>query len=375
MDSCRKQIVFIEQWLTVLSKDLSETGIFDSNDAREKHISASRLLIAVGFYITSQIDSTYKVRGGSSATLSQLIHKAMGISSVNRMDEETRACCLLTAKRYLEEGGRFDAANALLSTAFKEKERYDFLVFINDQCSLLEKKYKVSYPITAIIMPVCAKPLELAGYATGYVLGDTLGRSNEFHLLQCALTIILGNCVIGITGPSIGMGVMLFASGRILDTFCGISLAWLMGTALKTVGQGIGFGVGIPLDLAFKLLNSARVVLGNYYASSAKLTGLSLIDGHPIIEGVSIKLESVDSEFVMVPSEGAPSPEASLEDGVEITVTIDGQTVRLPWPSDRPVDMITLEKWITAQSRTVPTPDPVILSTPEREGRSLLGTP
>ena len=373
--SRKKQIVFIEQWLTVLNKDLSETSIFDSNEARERHIRASRLLIVVGFYIISQIDNAYKVRSGSTATLVQLIQKAMGISSLNSMDEETRACCLLTSKRYLEEGRGFDAANALLSTAFTEREWYDFLVFTQTQCALLDAKYKVHYPITSILMPICAKPLELAGYATGYVLGDTLGRSNEFLPARCALTIILGSCVIGITGPSVSVGVMLFASGRILDTFCGISLAWLMGSALKTVGQGIGFGIGIPLDLACKFLKNATIALGTIYSSSPKLTGISLIDGHAVIEGVSITLESVDSEFIMVPSEGEPDLSVDFEDGVEITVTLNGQSVRLPWLNDRPDNMSALEEWIAAQPRIVTTPDPVSLSTLEREGGSMLGSP
>ena len=375
VDSRKKQIVFIEQWLTVLNKDLSTTGIFDSSEARERHIRASRLLMVVGFYIISQIDSTYKVRSGSSATLAQLIHKAMGISSLNSMDEETRACCLLTSNRYLEESRSFDAANALLSTAFKEREWYDFLVFTQAQCSLLDAKYRVHYPIASLLMPICAKPLELAGYATGYVLGDTLGRSNEFLPARCALTIVLGSCVVGITGPSVSVGIMLFASGRILDTFCGISLAWLMGSALKTVGQGIGFGIGIPLDLACKLLNSATIALGNIYSCSAKLTGISLIDGRPVIDGVAIKLEALESEFVIVPGEGASSYAAPLDDEIKITVTIKGEKVELLWPSDRPVDISTLEEWIVAQSRRVTTPDPVSLSTSEREGGLLLECP
>ncbi len=360
VDTRKNQIVFIEKWIAILSKDLSETGIFDSSEARERHIKASRLLMAVGIYITSQIDGTYKVRGVSSARLTQLIHRAMGISSVNIMDEETKACCLLTTMRFLSEGD-----NASLIAVLTDKEWHDFLIFISSQCTLLDKKYESHYPITSITMPICAKPLELLGYSTGFILGDAIGRSNEFLPARYALTVVFGSCVIAFTGPTASVAIMLFASGRILDTFCGISLAWLMGTVLKTVGQGIGFGIGMPLDLGCKLLYNATSSIGSLYSASNKLTGISLIDGSPITEGVTIKLEKLDSEFEILSSSDAPDPATLAEDDNEgaITVTINGQSSRFAYSGDRSFDMRELEDWMTIQSRRSSSSDPTLLST------------
>ena len=368
VDTRKNQIVFIEKWLAILSKDLSETGIFDSNEARERHIKASRILITVGIYISLQIDGTYKVRSGSSATLTQIINTAMGITHVNNIDEETRACCLLTTKRFLSEGD-----NASLIASLTDKEWHDFLIFISNQCDLLDKKYVSQYPITSITMPLCAKPLELAGYATGFILGDSIGRSNEFLPARYALTVIFGSCVIAVTGPSASVAVMLFASGRILDTFCGISLAWLMGTVLKTVGQGVGLCIGIPLDLGCKLLYNATRTIGNLYSATNKLNGISLIDGSPVVEGITIKLERfdseslelVDSEFEIISRSDAPTHTALAEDDNEIaiTVTINGQSCRFPYPDDRPFEMRELEEWMTRQSRRSSTSDSELLST------------
>ena len=68
----------------------------------------------------------------------------------------------------------------------------------------------------------------------------------------------------------------------------------------------------------------------------------------------------------------ATSPMPSLEDEVAITITMNGQSVRLPWPSDRPIDMSTLEEWIVAQSRVAATSGSVLPSATDAAVLSVL---
>ena len=89
IDSRKKQISFIEQWVNVFKEDLSEDNPLRSPKERHRRILALHVLISVCFYTTSQIDGTYSVRSGASAILEKLICKAMGVSKTNYIDYET----------------------------------------------------------------------------------------------------------------------------------------------------------------------------------------------------------------------------------------------------------------------------------------------
>ena len=328
--SRNKQITFIEQCVAASQRKLSETNKIDSLDAMQNHVTALRLLVAVGLYVQSQIEGAYKIRSGNTAVLKQLINKALGITSENKMDKEAQACCLLSAKRQLAEAGWFEAINAGARVPISEKEWHDFLYFITSQCDLLDKKYLDDYPITTLMMPVFAKPMKYAGYATGYVLGDMIGHSSQFFHARSALTVMVGGCVFSIMGPTSTVGAMLVA-GRILDTFCGISLAFVMGEALSLVGKGVGFGVGIPLDLSWKLLYNACYLLKNMNRSYPKLTGTSLIDGHRIMDGAHLKRVDFASLSEPIPGGESEHPIELTVDDLGFTITLNGQCAKFPW--------------------------------------------
>ena len=340
IDSRKKQISFIEQWVNVFKEDLSEDNPLRSPKERHRRILALHVLISVCFYTTSQIDGTYSVRSGASAILEKLICKAMGVSKTNYIDNETKARCFLAAKHYLIKDGHLEIINAHLSAPIHEKQWGEFLIFITRQCDALDTKYKTNYPITSIMMPLVAKPLEFAGYATGYVFGDMIGKSSELLSTQKTMTALLGSCVFAIAGSSSGasLGVILFVptcAGRIVRAFCGISLASLMGTALSHVGQGVGFGVGMSLDLSCKLLYNACDLLANLCRDHKKLTGTSLVSGHRIIEGVEFVPEDSDSIPEELSREFAQFPVEVEANETELKVTINGQSASFSWLEDK----------------------------------------
>ncbi|MDI9818341.1 MULTISPECIES: hypothetical protein [unclassified Legionella] len=300
VDSRNKQITFIEQWLNALHQELASEDFF-SSETTQAYVTALRLLMVVCFYTKFQIAATYKVRSGNSAILEQLIHEAMGVNGVNLVDEETHACCLRTAKRYLTAEGRFEAINANLTPPFKEQWWHDFLNYIDTQCNLLDKKYVNDYPITKIMMPLFAKPMEFAGYTTGFLLGDMIGKSTKLFSTRYVLTAAIGSGLLLVMGPTASIGITVLAptcAGRILDTFCGVSLAWLFGAAGNIVGQGLGFGVGMPIDMSWKLIYKTATLLASLYSNHRyphKLNGLSLIDGHRIIDSVEFELMDMET--------------------------------------------------------------------------------
>ncbi len=285
-----KQILFIEQWLDVFKSHLSETNTFESKEALPKHITALRVLMVVGFYIKSQIDKSYTLGTGYSSTLERLMNKAMGVTATNMIDEETRACCFLAAKRYLSKENCYESVNGCLDVHFTEQQWHDFNDFITTECNLLDPKYKSDYPMTIVMMSMISKPMEVVGSATGYVVAGAIVNSGSFYPIRYALTGIIGSCVCVLVGPAGSTGAMLLAPtvvGHALDFFCGASLAWFMGNALRLVGQGVGLGVGLSLDLSRRLLQNASGVL-EHMQPSPVLTGTDLVDGQVMIDDVYV---------------------------------------------------------------------------------------
>lgn len=302
VDSRKKQIVFIEQWLSALHRHVSLTPVFDSQEALQDHITALRVLVAVGLYIKFQIDGTYTFGSGASTLLERLIGQAMGVSRNNTIDEETRACCLLAAKRFLSTEGCFESVNARLRPPFTEQQWLNFVEFVNKQSELLDSKYKTDYPITMVMMSAMAKPMELVGNATGYLVANVLVKSSVFHPARYALTAMVGSGVFVLIGPTANVGALILVpaiTGQAIDFLCGASMAWAMGKALKWVGQGIGMGVGIPLDMSKKLLDKTYGLLDSKPDIDPTLRGIVLIDGRMIVDAEDLSMD----DFEEIPPE------------------------------------------------------------------------
>ncbi|KTD25710.1 Dot/Icm secretion system substrate [Legionella lansingensis] len=386
-----KQIAFIEKWLAALDNDLHPERLFlqealpgsekdtlvTSNpedtqapsssipkepfllhipaEAMENQITALRVLVTASLYLKSQIDSTYSnysVRSGEYSILEQLLNKAMGLSSTNPMDEETRACCLLAAKRYLTEKGRFETINAVLRPRFTESQWNDFLVWVINQCDGLHPKYKTNYPVTRVMMPLFGKPLELAGYTTGFLLGEMVGKSTKLLKGRIALTGVISSGLMFFMGPTASVGVMLLAptyAGKILDAYCGVTLAWVLGTVGNMAGQGIGLGVGLSLDLSWKLIYKTCKVIGRLYSSHEsmeKLTGICLTDGARMLNGHKLEIVEVDSS-AFAKENCIVKVEA---DDSALKITLNDEQAIIPWQDGQPAYLEALKKLLLAKA-------------------------
>lgn len=150
------------------------------------------------------------------------------------------------------------------------------------------------------MMPLVAKPCETAGYALGWVFGNWLGKSAALLSTHTAITVTLGSGLILLLGPSATLGALLITptlAGQILETYCGISLAFIMGKSMNLVGNSVGFTVGMSLDLSMQLLWKICSVIANHFQDQSpysKLTGIDLTDGIAVISGIPLEFGHVE---------------------------------------------------------------------------------
>lgn len=65
-----------------------------------------------------------------------------------------------------------------------------------------------------------------------------------------------------------------------------------MGTAAGYLGQGVGIGIGFPLDAAYNLLWSICSLISRHYSKTPELApidGIRIVDGAMIIAGIPIQ--------------------------------------------------------------------------------------
>ncbi|KTD11217.1 hypothetical protein [Legionella jamestowniensis] len=381
-----KQINLIEKWLDALATDLAVDKITESDIQRlikeelsenepgdeikqnltdlqslkeriEKYHTALCVLVTVCLSIKSQIDETYPVRSGENAVLEQLMHEAMGITSTNYLDEETKACCLLATKRYLLERGRFEVVNAQLSQKFTEKQWDDFLHFVTKSCDALHGKDKTNFPITKVMMPLMGKPLELTGYTMGFLLGEMLGKSSKLLPVHYKLTAVLGSGLVMCMGPSAGLGASLLVptyAGRILNTYCGVNLALVLGTAGNIAGQGLGLVAGFSADMGWKLIYKTGMLLAQLYSGHSNpenLNGILLVNGHRVINGVELKFVDMNTLSSQLPSNYQLCPVDFEIQEKTLKVTVNGeQTAIVPLDEEKkPIYLEELKKLFATQ--------------------------
>lgn len=340
-----------------------------SNFNAEKYLTALKVLVALCFYTKFQIDKTYTLRSAESAILGQLLDEAMGLTSLNAIDEESKACCLLGARRFLKASGSYEEINACLNKPISELQWKHFSDFVAKECKLLDKKYiKNFYPMTSLMMPVFAKPMELTGYAAGFVFGGILAESSLALHTRYVLTASISGCIL-VIAPSASIGVMLFVpaiAGRFLDATLGISSAWLMGTSMKMVGKGIGFGVGMSLDLSMKLLYKAySLLVGLSFGKShqEKLTGISLIDGRCFIEGALVEVVELDNLTNKLSANNKEYPVTFEVIGDELIISVNEQKARIVLNRDDQSSLIELQKVLDSQQESLLTLTSEVVST------------
>jgi len=330
----KQQIYFIEKMLIALAKDLFPSP--DNGFDRQKHLTALQVLVVVCFFIKSRINKNY-LSSSSSSTLAQLINEAMSLD-INPMDPATQACCLLATERFTASEHCFESLNSYLKKQISVHEWHEFTNFVSDECKLLNKEFTNNYPITSIMMPLVAKPCETAGYALGWVFGNWLGKSAALLSTHTAITVTLGSGLILLLGPSATLGALLITptlAGQILETYCGISLAFIMGKSMNLVGNSVGFTVGMSLDLSMQLLWKICSVIANHFQDQSpysKLTGIDLTDGIAVISGIPLEFGHV--ELSEKQKELQSIPVVVALDNNELLVRFAGTNKRIPLSSD-----------------------------------------
>lgn len=275
-----EQILFVEKWLEVLN--LTHSHFQSIEEIAQAYLRALRVLVTLCLYTKSQLSS--------SAILAQLIDNALGLSKDNHLDDKTRNSCLLTTKYYLKTYF-LEARNA--SVSFTEQELAGFSAFVKEQCKNLDNKEEY-HPIRNLTMPLFSKPLEGAGYAVGFLMGRAIANSATLLPTQYRLTTVLIGGVL-LTMPNAAVGISLVGptiAAHFLETFAGISLAWLLAQVGKITGEGIGYLLGFSLEYSAYLIGKGYSLIINQLHSAPEnsaCSGISLINGQQFVNGVSYK--------------------------------------------------------------------------------------
>lgn len=337
-----KQISFIKNWLTILAKELKPDLKFTSEQEVQAHILSLRVLVAVTLYLRAQIAESYIMRSSNYAVLKQLLDEALCLSNKNIIDEETYACSILAAQRLLYThnlqtiNSQLSKENPLDKHAYiSEREWRNFTIYINNESNQLEKTWRKEYPITSFMMPLFAIPMQAAGNSMGWLLGDLTAKSYSLLPARHAVTALFGSGLILIMGAPASTGIMLLAptyAGRLFDTFFGVSLAYVLGSIMRLLGNGIGWGVGMTLDISLKLLCSACSVMMSSLSHQKQfaLTGFNLANGHRIIDGIKLNVvELAELEKLSKDYEAHPIAFHNGEDG--FTVKIGDDEAKIKW--------------------------------------------
>lgn len=324
-----KQTKFIKKMIVVLRANLAKEEEITTPEQWEANLTASRVVIAACLYVQSQISSPK-----NNSALYRLINKDLGITDTNYLDDEDKEICFLAANRVVNSSlSAFSDANAALRKAnmkpFTEQEWSDFSKFVS---SVSVKKVSTNpysnYPVTSITQPLFGAAFSYTGATIGYLGGDVISQSSKTMSTKLQITTMVGSSLLmlGTTGP---MGVALFSqviASKLVTAFFSISLAHVLGTTMGILGQGVGMGIGLPLDYAYRLIWKASATIMNYYSSypnTSQMTGIRIADGKSIMNGIVI--------------EYTPSSDLKTEEGqqtVEITeegkLLINGKEVTIP---------------------------------------------
>ncbi|KTD48309.1 hypothetical protein [Legionella quateirensis] len=259
----------------------------------EAHFIASRIMLATCLYVQTQISSPKK-----NSALFNLINRDLGINAENYFEEDDKLICFMAANTFINSSlMALSHANIALKKAgmepFSDEEWNKFSTFLSKTCkkSGADNPYK-NYPVTSITQPMFGAAFAYTGATLGCMGGQMVSDSVQVIPLKFQLTALIGSSLlmIGSAGP---MGVALFSqviACKLITTFCSISMAHILSTAMGIVGQGVGMGVGLPLDAAYNLLWKACAVIGGYYSDIPNTTtGIRIKDGANMISGMEIK--------------------------------------------------------------------------------------
>lgn len=325
-----KQTKFIQKMIVVLGANLAREEDITTPEQWEANLAASRAILAACLFVQSQVSSPK-----TNSALYNLINKHLGVSQTNYFDEEDREMCFFAANCLINSSlNAFSDANAKLRKnnlkPFTTKEWSAFSDYVSHQTKIAEKPSNpyTNYPITSITQPLFGAAFSYTGATIGYLSGDVISQATPTLSTKTQLTTMIGSTILmlGTAGP---MGVALFSqviASKLVTSFFSISMAHLLGTTAGIVGQGLGVGIGMPLDLAYRLIWKAAATVGTYYTTypnDGKMTGIRISDGKALINGIVLDY-STDSELA-----------TELKDKT-VTITedkklvVDGKELKIP---------------------------------------------
>ncbi|KTD03288.1 hypothetical protein [Fluoribacter gormanii] len=292
--SRNKQVSFLEKVNSVLKIHLLHEQDIKTPAQRQVYIIAARFMMAACLYVQSQIGSSKR-----NSALYRLTEDNLGITVDNFLDDEDKETCYLTAARLIKTPHALEHANVVLEKdglkPFTEKEWKQFADFLNEMCQKKETPDQITnFPVISITQPLFGAAFAYIGATVGVVLAEGATNSTTAISPRVRLTALVGSTLL-IFSPAGTTGVALFApviATKLFTSFCTISLAHLMGTAAGYLGQGVGIGIGFPLDAAYNLLWSICSLISRHYSKTPELApidGIRIVDGAMIIAGIPIQ--------------------------------------------------------------------------------------
>jgi hypothetical protein len=354
----KEQIGLMEKMLIILKPNIFKEEDIKTNAELEANLTSARVILGTILFIRSQIGSSKR-----KSVLYRLLEDELGITDSNYLDEEDQEICILAAKRVITSEFFLEQANQALrdteATPLSEKEWAEFKDFLvtNSAKRLITDPY-ANYPITNVTQKLFGAAGAYAGATVGMLSGEVISHSTKALSSKAQLTTLVGSTLLVFrsAGPA---GVALFAPAiaeRLISAFCSISLAHILGTSMGIVGKGVGIGVGMPLDITYKLLYATCSMVGTYVSSSSKpqISGLRIKDGMAVLRGIAIEVTSLDSvsakyqqvtvdikdgklyiddKLIEVPDTGIKLPKETIEFlklklGVGTTTQAEGESVK-----------------------------------------------
>lgn len=237
------------------------------------------------------------------------IEKSNAITAEDNAAIEEAKAAIVKANDIIEKATPISLKDKL--EPFLAKEWSDFI-------SYLQKETKTppppnNWPITSFTKPLFGMTFTYAGATLGFLVGEVASNSTKIMSSKLQLTAVVGSSMIFL-GSASPAGVAFIApaiAAKLIDTFFRISLADIMAFLMNLVGQGVGIGIGAPLDLAYRILCCICNKIGQMLHSepqSPKIDGLHIADGKYTYQGIVLELIPVEN-----------LPENYAEEGMQIT--------------------------------------------------------
>lgn len=300
IETRRKQIEFLEKISLVirpfLISDLHHSESKPTIEQWDLHFAAVKVMLGACLYVQAQLSGSKE-----NSVLYTLIQKHLGVTKHNYFDDGDKEACFWAVKDFLK-ADHMSASNRVQAAAqvtpLSPQEWDQFSSFIDAQCTQKSAASATNYPITCASRTVFGAVFGYAGATIGLLGAEVISRSAHAAPFQNRLTALIGSGLV-VVGPQVGAA--LFApviAGKLITTYCNISMAHIMGISTNIIGQGVGIAVGLPLDVACKLLWNACAIIGARYYKGEQampsLNGIRIEDGAMVIDGIPMKLIAED---------------------------------------------------------------------------------